>query len=340
MGFPAVPAGDEHPVVEVVPREEEPDEALIESLPCLSTLLRPPPEPAQFKKMFLAGLNRIEGKGEDTTQEEQEDEENMNYAEMGAATDSGEEDHEAELVAAAEEQELDPEAYETWASLGEALDEGSEEEEPEEEEEEEEEEQTYAEVGAQIDAGEAEEDELTDLLTEADLDPDDYETWEAAGAALDEVAEGEEEEEEPEEEEEEEPEEEEEDDDVIPEKSWAELGEQIDEGDDTWEPQLTAAAEEADLDPDDYETWAELGAAMDEAGGEEEEEGDPDNEEVEGEVVDDCEVGDTIQWEYEGETLYGEVTELLPNGVRAEREDNGKNTFIDYGDYELYEGEE
>jgi hypothetical protein len=125
-------------------------------------------------------------------------------------------------------------------------------------------------LAAAADAGEQEaQKKLTDLAIAADIDPAEFDTWEAVAEAI--AA--------PvvkkaslkpkakpakvvvvEEEPEEEPEEEEEVEDDI---SLPDLGDLADDnGDEDAMVKLTEAAAEAELDPDDYETWAELAAAL------------------------------------------------------------------------------
>lgn len=60
-------------------------------------------------------------------------------------------------------------------------------------------------------------------------------------------------------------------------------------------------------------------------------------EEAEQEGID---VGSRVTWEYKGETLAGEVTELLDDGIRVKRDDNGRITKVNDGDYYEEEAEE
>lgn len=118
-------------------------------------------------------------------------------------------------------------------------------------------------LGAMADQeDEGAQDKLTELASEAGLDPDDFGTWEELAAALDEVELASDPEPEPGEE---------------PEEGTADGGEEdlealaelADENeDDESIARLTELAEEAGLDPDEYGTWAELVVALGGEGGE------------------------------------------------------------------------
>lgn len=154
--------------------------------------------------------------GEEATEGEEEDEESEDLSSLGQAADEGDEAALERLTELAEEAELDPDEYKTWAELAEALapEEGEEgeEDESEDEGESEGEEEDLEALGeaAEGDDEEAQE-RLNELAAEYELDPDDYSWIELASAISEASAEGEEAEEE-------ESEEEEEEEAVVPEK--------------------------------------------------------------------------------------------------------------------------
>jgi hypothetical protein len=49
------------------------------------------------------------------------------------------------------------------------------------------------------------------------------------------------------------------------------------------------------------------------------------------------EVGDFIEWKYRGKMLTGEVTEVNEDSVKVTRDDNGRKTVVDAGDFALVE---
>lgn len=112
---------------------------------------------------------------------------------LAARADAG--DHEAQLALTKQAQQagVDPDAYDTWAAVAEAIAEGggaAEEEEAEEEEAAEGEEASEGEISLQdlgdmADEGDEEAiDKLTEAAEEAELDPDEYPTWKELADAL------------------------------------------------------------------------------------------------------------------------------------------------------------
>lgn len=114
-------------------------------------------------------------------------------------------------------------------------------------------------LGVEADAEDTDAQEtLTNLATEAGVDPDDYPTWAELAAVLAEGGGGEEEA----------PEEEEG-------PTLADLGEQADGDDTDAQAKLTELAEANDIDPNDYDTWAEVATLLEEAGADPNDSGDP-----------------------------------------------------------------
>lgn len=213
------------------------------------------------------------------TRGDEEEADGPDFNALGEAGDEGNRKAIATLTEMAEAADLDPDDYETWTDLAEALAEA----EPEAEEAEEaEEESDDEEEGIDIDEVAAAADDdgdtdaieaLTALAEENDLDPDDYGTWAELAEAIKEAAgEGEEEEVETYEEAEEAEEAEDElDVDAINEA--ATKADKGGRGSDAAIEYLNGIAAIAELDPDEYESWADLAEAIIEAaGGEEEEE--------------------------------------------------------------------
>jgi hypothetical protein len=221
----------------------------------------------------------------------------LTNAELGAIVDAQEDGYEEAgeaLSNLAGEYDLDPDEYPTWEELGQALDEATnpEDEEVEYEEEEEAEEEEEL-LGPAADEGDKKAiKQLTAMAEEAELDPDDYETWTELEEAL---SEGSEEEEEESEEEEE------------AESTYEELGELADDDDEEAQAALTEAAEENELDPDDFKTWTELGMELDSLGSGEEEEEEEESEEFIPEK------GETYSYKPEGQKKAFEVEVTFVN---------------------------
>jgi hypothetical protein len=159
----------------------------------------------------------IEDEVEDTSEEEsveeeeveeEEVEEGLSLLDVAKNADENEDADAARIVAErAEGCGVDPEAYDTWVEVAEAVEGGGSGfgEEEEETEEEEAGEEVAEGLGDQADEGDEEAQEaLTEKAAEAGLDPDEYGTWAELEQALTEGAEAEEEEETEAEEEEEE----------------------------------------------------------------------------------------------------------------------------------------
>lgn len=213
--------------------------------------------------------------------------------ELGAIVDAQEDGYEEAgeaLTNLAGEYELDPDDYDTWAELGAALDEATSTEDEEEVEYEEEEEL----LGPAADEGDKKAvKQLTKMAEEAELDPDDYETWTELEEALSEGSEEEEKEEESEEEE--------------ADQTYEELGELADDDDAEAQEALSEAAAENDLDPDDFKTWTLLGQELDSLGSGEEEEEEEESEEFVPEK------GETYSYKPEGSKKAFEVEVTFVN---------------------------
>ena len=147
-------------------------------------------DPMAYSTWEELGNALDEHTGEDAEQEGEDEEQSV--AALGLAADEGDNDAATLLTNMAEEADLDPNDYPTWAELAEAL---------ESEDAEDAEEESYEDIGTRIDNGDEDEESLIETLTEAagDLDPNDYATWAEFGAAIDAGTEEESEEEEVEE---------------------------------------------------------------------------------------------------------------------------------------------
>lgn len=121
----------------------------------IEELLAPTPEQSEEIASLLA-------------QAESPGDEDEDLAALGASADAGDETAQARLTELATEDELDPEAYPTWAELATALT-------PED----------LAALGVAADGGdEAAQARLTELAGEAEVDPEKYADWAGVAAAL------------------------------------------------------------------------------------------------------------------------------------------------------------
>ena len=171
------------------------------------------------------------------------------------STDEGADSAAARLTELCSEKGIDPNAYDTWVAVAEALADGI----PMEDDADGSGEAaagTWAEYGASVDNGEdsdgAQEEALNNAAAQVNVDPNDYATWQELGVYLDSLQNGGDGEAEGAE-------------DGEGALDYTELGTAADDDDEDAQNTLREAAVEAGLDPDDanaYPNWADLAAAL------------------------------------------------------------------------------
>lgn len=130
-------------------------------------------------------------------EEPEDDDESIDYEALGEAADEEDEEAMEALAEAAADAGLDPDDYESWADLAEALtnsesSDDEDEEEADDEDEEEEAQVSIADLRKLAKKADKDDEESQEIIAEAaagfEIDPDDHDTWAAVVDAIEEAA--------------------------------------------------------------------------------------------------------------------------------------------------------